>query len=83
MLLLSYGCLVTVLWLFPKVPWVGLKSVVVVYHDHTHFPFGLIVSEMKVIMKVTCIMSFIIRKNVGRINIPIGSPKRSEYLSLR
>ena len=37
MLLLSFGCLVTVniLWLFLTVPWVGLQSVIVVFPDHT------------------------------------------------
>ena len=37
-LLLSYGCLVIVyvLWLFLKVPWMGLQCVVVVFPDHTH-----------------------------------------------
>ena len=36
LLLLSYGCLVTVnlLWLFLKVPWVGLQCVIVVFPDH-------------------------------------------------
>ena len=39
LLLLSYRCLVSVnvLWLFLTVPWVGLQSVIVVFHDHTHF----------------------------------------------
>ena len=39
LLLLSYGCLVTVnvLWLFLTVPWVGLQCLVVVFPDHTHF----------------------------------------------
>ena len=39
LLLLSYGCLVTVnvLWLFLSVPWVGLQCVIVVFPDHTHF----------------------------------------------
>ena len=39
--LLAYGCLVTVnvLWLFLRVPWVGLQSVVMVFLDHTHLPF--------------------------------------------
>ena len=38
LLLLSYGCLVTVngLWLFLTVPWVGLQCVIVVLPDHTH-----------------------------------------------
>ena len=38
LLLLSYGCLVTVniLCLFLAVPWVGLRCVLVVFPDHTH-----------------------------------------------
>ena len=38
MLLLSYGCLVTVyvLWLFLTVPCVGLQCLIVVFPDHTH-----------------------------------------------
>ena len=38
LLLLSYECLATVnvLWLFLKVPWVGLQSVIVLFPDHTH-----------------------------------------------
>ena len=38
LLLLSYGCLVTVNapWLFLTVPWIGLQYVIVVYPDHTH-----------------------------------------------
>ena len=38
LLLLSYGCLVTVyvLWLFLTVPWAGLQCVNVVFPDHTH-----------------------------------------------
>ena len=38
LLLLSYGCLVTVngLWLFLTVPWVGLQCVIMVLPDHTH-----------------------------------------------
>ena len=36
--LLSYGCIVSVnvLWLFLKVPWVGLQCVIVVFPAHTH-----------------------------------------------
>ena len=38
LLLLSFGCLVTVnvLWLFITLPWVGLQFVVVVFSDHTN-----------------------------------------------
>ena len=43
LLLLSWGCLVTVyvLWLFLTVPWVCLQCVTVVFPDHTRLPFGL------------------------------------------
>ena len=39
LLLLSYRCIATVnnMWLFLKVPWVGLQCVIVVFTDHTHF----------------------------------------------
>ena len=38
LLLLSYGCIVTIngLWLFLTVPWVGLQYMIVVFPDHTH-----------------------------------------------
>ena len=41
LLLLSFGCLVTVnvLWLFLTVPWVGLQYVIVVCPNRTHFCF--------------------------------------------
>ena len=41
LLLLSYGCLVTVnfVWLFLVVSWVGLRCVVVVFPDHIHLLF--------------------------------------------
>ena len=41
LLLLSCRCIVTikVLWLFLKVPWVGLQYVIVVFPDHTHLLF--------------------------------------------
>ena len=42
MLLLSFGCLVTVndVQLFLNVLWVGLQIVIVVFPDHTHLRFG-------------------------------------------
>ena len=42
LLLLSYGCLVTVyvLWPFFTVPWVGLQCVIVFFPDHTHLIFN-------------------------------------------
>ena len=38
LLLLSFGCLVTVNvpWLFLAVTWVGLQCVIVVFPDHAH-----------------------------------------------
>ena len=44
LLLLSYGCLVTVyvLWLFLAVPWVGLHCMFVVFPDYTHLCFKTI-----------------------------------------
>ena len=46
LLLLSFGCLVTVniLLLFLTVPWFGL--VVVVCPDHTHLIFGILICSM-------------------------------------
>ena len=42
LLLVSFGCLVTVnvLWLFLTVLWVGLQCVIVVFPDHTHLLFA-------------------------------------------
>ena len=42
LLLLSFGCLVTVnvLWLFLTVPWVGMQCVLVVFPGHTHLFFN-------------------------------------------
>ena len=44
LLLLSYRCTVTinVLWLFLAVPWVGLQFVIVVFPDHTHLLYVII-----------------------------------------
>ena len=41
LLLLSYGCLVTVnvLWPFLALPWVGLRCVIVVFPDHVNLLF--------------------------------------------
>ena len=36
---LSSLCLVMVVWLFPVVPWVCLRFVIVVFPDHTHLLF--------------------------------------------
>ena len=43
LLLMSYRCIVTinVLWLFFKVPWVGLQCVIVVFCDHAPFLFHI------------------------------------------
>ena len=45
LLLLSYRCIVTIkgLWLFLTVPWVGLQYVIVVFPDHTHLLFDVII----------------------------------------
>ena len=45
LLLLSYGCLVTVnvLWLLLTVPLVGLQFVIVVFPGHTHLLFFILV----------------------------------------
>ena len=41
LLLLSFGCLVTVngMWFFLTEPWIGLHYVIVVVPDHTHLLF--------------------------------------------
>ena len=39
LLLLSYACLVTVLWLFLGEPWLGLRCVIGVFPDNTHLRF--------------------------------------------
>ena len=41
LLLLSYACLVTVtvLWLFLRVPWLGLHYMIGVFPDNTHLRF--------------------------------------------
>ena len=43
LLLLSFGCLITVnvLWLFLTVPWAGLQFVMVVFPDHSLLLFVL------------------------------------------
>ena len=43
LLILSYGCLVTVnvLPLFLSAPWVGVRCVIVVFSDQTYLPFLL------------------------------------------
>ena len=54
LLLLSYGCLVTInlLWLFLMVPWVGLQCVIVVFPDHTQLLFCLLLEKSFVHMWV-------------------------------
>ena len=46
LLLLSYRCIVTinVLWLLLTLTWVGLQCVIVVFPDHTHLQFGLLLN---------------------------------------
>ena len=43
LLRLSSWCLMIVVWLFIVVPWVGLQFVIVVFPDHTHLLFFIIV----------------------------------------
>ena len=56
LLLLSYGCLVTVnvLWLLLTVPCVGLQCVIVVFPDHTHLLFQSMLKVMINIIKHLC-----------------------------
>ena len=60
LILLWYRCLVTanVMWLFFKVPWVGLQCVIVVFPDHTHLLFGVttIVRLCNVLYNTVCTM---------------------------
>ena len=51
LLLLSFGCLVTVngMWFFLTEPWVDLQNVIVVVPDHTHLLF--VESELKLLCK--------------------------------
>ena len=35
--------IVSVLWLFLTVPWVGLNCAIVVFPDHTHFLFLILI----------------------------------------
>ena len=51
LLLLSFGCLVTVnvLWLFLTMPWVGLQFVSVVFPDHTPLLFYLMLGYLRVV----------------------------------
>ena len=44
LLLLPYRCIVSiiVLWLFPAAPLVGLQYVIVVFPDHTHLLFVVV-----------------------------------------
>ena len=39
LLSLSSRCIVMVVWLFLAMPWVCLRFVIVVFHDHSHFLF--------------------------------------------
>ena len=53
LLLLSFGCLVTVnvLWLFLAVPWVGLQFVFVVFPDNAHLTFTSLKTHSKTLKK--------------------------------
>ena len=39
LLCLSSRCAVIVMWLFHAVPWGSLQFVIVVFPDHSHYPF--------------------------------------------
>ena len=56
LLLLSFGCLVTVnvLLLFLTVPWVGLQCVIEVFPDHTHLLFEMMV--LLLLLMISCFM---------------------------
>ena len=65
LLLLSYRCIVTinVLWLFLKVPWVGLQYGIGVFPHHTHLLFGEIfikVNKSKIRRSLFWFIKFII-----------------------
>ena len=48
MLSLSSLCLVIIVWLFLAVPWVCLQFVIVVFPDHTHILFLMILDFLTV-----------------------------------
>ena len=59
LLLLPFGCLVTVnvLWLFLMVLWVGLQFVIVVFPDHTHLLAHLLgISKVRAKLSSLCII---------------------------
>ena len=56
LLLLPYGCIVTVnvLWLFLTVVWIGLKCVIIVNPDHTHLLLESMIDSTWPIMLICC-----------------------------
>ena len=68
LLLLSYGCLVTVnaLCLFLTVPWIDLRCVIVVFPDHTHLLYNregspcLVCNEKHAFFSLMNILKYII-----------------------
>ena len=48
LLSLSSWCLLIVVWLFLTVPWVCLQFVIVVFPDHTHLLFLVMISSRRV-----------------------------------
>ena len=48
---LSSWCLVMVVWLFFRVPWVCLRFVIVVFPDHTHLLFVIEVQGYRIVFK--------------------------------
>ena len=55
---LSFWCLVMVEWLFLAVSWCCLRFVIVVFPDHTHLLFLMIIYTMKVIFLKCPILMF-------------------------
>ena len=48
LLSLSSWCLVIVVWLFLVVPWVSLQFVIVVFPDHTHLLYFILLNYLTV-----------------------------------
>ena len=54
LLSLTSWCLVIVVWLFLAVPWVCLQSVIVVFPDHIHLLFFVIIVKRRTIFLTVC-----------------------------
>ena len=59
LLLLSFGCLVTVnvLWLFLRMPWVGLQFVIVVFPGHTQLHFTCLPKRPRQTLQIQLLQS--------------------------